>query len=117
MENYIQEMIKKLGFKIIKSEKDIDDINDGLIHIYAEWSGPSIMRTKEIFELLDNLNLPESIDRYYLDNDLIETPKYVKMLGNYGYGETIIIKEGHLIFSTKFGKPSNELIEYIRKRK
>lgn len=117
MENYIQEMIKKLGFNIIKSKKEVDDINNGLIHIYAEWSEPSVMRTKEIFELLNSLNLPKSINRYYLDNDLIETSKYIKILNNHGYGETIIIKDGQIIYLTKFGQPVNELIEFIEKLK
>ncbi|MCB9230598.1 MAG: hypothetical protein H6581_03000 [Bacteroidia bacterium] len=117
MENYFQEMITLLGFTVIKSEHEIDAIHNGLIHIHAVWSGPAIMRTKEIFELLKNLNLRESINLYYLDNDLIKTLKYIKLLNNHGYGETIIIKDGQIIYSTKFGKPLNELIDYIGKTK
>jgi hypothetical protein len=117
VEDYIQNKIVDLGFIKIEKDDEVDKINNGLIHIHATWSVASINRTEEIFQLLENLHLPKSIKRYYLDNDLITNPTYIKMLNNHGFGETIILKDGQIIYSTKFGKSLNELIDYIYKLK
>lgn len=105
----IRNKITSLGLIVLNNEIEIDRIKNALIHIYAPWSGPSLIRTREFFNFIEKSELNKKIEIYFLYNDLITKLKYMKFLNNHGMGETIVLKEGQVMYRSQFGYPIEEL--------
>ena len=82
------------------------DIKDGIVTVWAGWSGPAIVNCMQTIRYLYSLNYPGEI--YIVDNDDFNAPeKNYNLFGEmlHGWGEIFIVKDG-LIVNEFWGKES-----------
>jgi hypothetical protein len=82
------------------------DIKEGIVTVWANWSGPAMVNCIQLVKYLYSLNYSGKI--YIVDNDDFNAPeKNYNLFGKvlHGWGEIFIIKEG-LIAMEFLGKDS-----------
>jgi hypothetical protein len=84
----------------------LTDIKEGIVTVWANWSGPAIFNCIQAIKYLYSLDYPGTI--YIVDNDDFNAPeKNFNLFGNvlHGWGEIFIIKNG-MIANEFLGKES-----------
>jgi hypothetical protein len=82
------------------------DITEGIVTVWASWSGPALVNCIQTIKYLYSLNYPGKI--YIVDNDDFNSPeKNDDFFGMvlHGWGEIFVIKDG-LITNEFLGKES-----------
>ena len=84
---------------------DLKTIQDGVLIVYATWSGPAIVNCTQTIRLLNEKNYSGQI--IVIDNDCMTPDFEIKMFGQvcHGWGEIFLIRNG-LINEKYFGKDS-----------
>lgn len=81
---------------IIENGENFPEIENGIVFIFAEWSGDSIGHFMFLTETLSRLDL-ENLKIHVLDTDKLNYESLSKNINPQGYGETFWVKNYKIV--------------------
>lgn len=96
----------------------VKSIRKGLIFVFADWSGPSVMGFEVFAEAVGRLPKTSTLELHVLDTDSLGDKTYVVELNLHpsGAGELLWIAHGRVVGMDRSLRPSDEpyLIEKLK---